>query len=527
MSNALVINLTRFGDLIQSQAVIDDLHQSGYAVGLICQNNFAAALPLLRNLADSWLLPGSRLLAALNSDWQSALADLIAFSEAIRDSFKPDVILNLTPTLPARLLASLLAGPQTRTLGFGIDTFGYGINHDVWASFFSVAATGRANSPFNLADLMRCMALPVTRELRGSFRLAAPEAGSIEKARALLAPATPCAGFIAFQLGASQDNRRWPVSSFRELGEIVWRRTGLIPLLLGSEGEKPLGQEYVKSCAHPFVDVMGKTDIPTLSALLAEAKLLVTNDTGTMHLAAGLGRPIVALFLATAQPWDTGPLVRGACSLEPALECHPCAFERPCNQRNKCRTHISPPVVAQYVLAKLAGADLAQIETTTARAWLTDTDEKGFTRIKPLGKFINGPGIWLGWQRIFWDALLQDVENLHLTPMPALLALYEGLHVPAQEASLTPALAQSAELFQTISGLCPVAMTNPRMSKILLRNSERLQALLDASGCGALAAFWREFRLNQGDDLERFGKQVAIMSQHVKALATSMARNLQ
>ena len=47
-ADVLLLNLTRFGDLLQSQPLIQDLHDSGHRVGLVCLDNFAAALPLLR-----------------------------------------------------------------------------------------------------------------------------------------------------------------------------------------------------------------------------------------------------------------------------------------------------------------------------------------------------------------------------------------------------------------------------------------------------------------------------------------------
>lgn len=524
MSNALVINLTRFGDLIQSQGVIDDLHQAGYSVGLLCQQNFASALPLLRNVEHAWLLPGSHLLATLNSDWQKALADLSGFASSVLAAGVPDVILNLTPTLPARLLASLLSGPATRTLGFGMDRFGYGINHGVWASFFSVAAGKRANSPFNLADLMRRMALPATGKLAGSFRLAEPGPDAIKWARDFLSAASNPKGHIAFQLGASQDNRRWPIARFRELGEWLWQETGLVPILLGSATEKNLAMEYAAGCGHPFVDATGKTDIPALSALLKEAKLLVTNDTGTMHLAAGLGCPIVAIFLATAQPWDTGPLLSGSCSLEPALECHPCAFDAHCQHQHKCLEQISVGAVAKYALAKLRGRELQSVADTDSRAWLTEIDDQNFTVLRPLGGIKSGPGRWLAWQRVFWRVLLDDVENLRASPEEVLRPMYEGLPgLGVEERRWADSFTQAARLLGTIAQLCPLAKANPKMAELLLRNSERLQALLDASGCSSFASFWREFRLNQGDDLERFGRQAAIIGFHAGILAESMA----
>lgn len=523
MSSALVINLTRFGDLIQSQAVIDDLHQAAYSVSLLCQNNFASTLPLLRNIDQTWLLPGSHLLASLAKDWQKAVADLSEFANRIRSAGIPDVILNLTPSLPARLLTSLLVGPETRTLGFGMDSLGYGVNHGVWASFFSVAAGRRANSPFNLADMMRRMALPASGKLAGSFRLAEPDSEARKWARNFLDVNVSAKGFIAFQLGASEDKRRWPVAKFRELGDIIWQKTGFAPVLLGSAAEKKLSEEYGAACKHPFLDAVGKTDILALAALLAETRLLVTNDTGTMHLAAGLARPIVAIFLATAQPWDTGPLLAGACSLEPDLDCHPCAFGAACPNQNQCLERVSAHDVATYALAQLRGEKLASPEMGSTRAWFTAIDPEGFTVLEPGGRIKSGPGVWLAWQRVFWQTLLEDVEYLRETPPENLRAMYEGLPEPGQEKRLAPAMGQAADLLTAIAEISPVAKTGPQIANLLLRNSERLQALLDASGCSSLASFWREFRLNQGSNLEKFGKQTGIMAAHVRVLAESMA----
>lgn len=523
MSSAIVVNLTRFGDLIQSQAVIDDLHQAGYSTNLVCQNNFASALPVIRNLASAWLLPGAQLLSRLNTDWSAAAAELLTFAKEARDATQPDVILNLTPTLPARLLTSMLAGPKTKLSGFGLDNFGFGVNHGVWASFFSVAAAKRANSPFNLADLMRRMALPVTKKMQGSFRLAPPDPGACNWSKSFLRKTPAANGYITFQLGASQSDRRWPVANFRELGEIIWRETGLVPILLGTEAERQLGIEYATRCTHPFIDAIGKTDIPTLGALLAESRLLVTNDTGTMHLAAGLGKPVLAIFLATAQPWDTGPLIPGSCSLEPALDCHPCSFSLSCPHANKCSTHLSPVLISKYALAMLRESSLHEIGDDTVRAWLTVQDPMGMTNLEPLQSAQTGPGIALAWQRTFWLTVLEDLENLHETPAETLKTMYGRLPKMPDAPALAQALEQAANLMAGVGELGQAATVNPKMGASLLRNAERLQTLLDSSGCDALACFWKEFRLNQGDDLYRLGIQTGILAKHVKALAELMA----
>lgn len=127
-----------------------------------------------------------------------------------------------------------------------------------------------------------------------------------------------------------------------------------------------------EKAAAPFIDLVGATDLPGLAAALLETRLLITNDTGTMHLAAGLNLPVLAIFLATAQPWDTGPYQEDMCCLEPNLPCHPCAFDGKCDLDHKCRQHISPEVVFSLAAHKLAHDVWAwQGEKSPARIWRT------------------------------------------------------------------------------------------------------------------------------------------------------------
>lgn len=523
--DTLVINLTRFGDLLQSQGLIDDLHKAGHRVGLVCLDHFATALPLLRGISDAWPLRGSALLSNLAQNWHKSLALITDFTENLALEAKPRNIINLTPTLPARLLTRMLAGPSTQTFGFGIDQYGYGFNHGVWASFFSVAASKRANSPFNLSDLMRMMALPLTGGMKGSFRLADPDTEALAWAHEYIKSASnnlSPKGYVAFQLGASEERRRWPVENFRELGRRLWQN-GYLPILLGNSAEKPLAEKYGQQAGHPFIDAVGKTDIPKLAALLKQNELLVTNDTGTMHLAAGLDIPILAFFLATAQPWDTGPLRPGSLSLEPDSECHPCAFGNACDH-NRCRKLLTPQIAADYATALLNGVALPVSTESGARIWQT-CQKGGFTQISLVAPAQpSGPGKWLLWQREFWRQLLDNLENYKTEPIKDNLAeVYQGLKHFPEMAKFAPLLEQAANVMVSIGDCAPAASKMPKMGTLLLRHSERLQTMLDANPfLGSFAAFWREFRLTQGDDLNRFGIQCGIMGQHVKSFAATL-----
>lgn len=521
-----IINLARFGDLLQTQAIIDDLHEAGHKVGLICLSNFAAALPLLRNVEKSWTLNGAALLARLDSAWPLALQEVTGFVAQIHAESQLRQIINLSPTLPGRLLARLLATPATTTLGFDLDEFGYRLNHGIWASFFAVGSALRAYSPFNLADIFRRLAIGLTDRPRGAFRLNAPARS--DWAREFLASRTSAlakapAGFVAFQPGASADFRRWPVAHFRELGQILWQETGLVPILLGSASEATLGEEYGKNASHPFINAIGKTDPIQLAALLKQARLLVTNDTGTMHLAAGLDVPILAFFLATAQPWDTGPLLPGSISLEPAVDCHPCPFNQECAHDHICARQISPRTAAYYALEQL-GVKSPRF-TAPARgeavAWRTRQDADGTTGLLRLSA--DPPAekeIWLGWLREFWRRLLGQLEKAEAQ---AVSPAYADLPRPAAAQALAETINKAAALLEAVAESARLATVRPQMGKLFLKNCQRVQTLLDSSAdMDALAAFWREFSLNQGGDLNVFGVQSGQIAAHLRALAAAL-----
>jgi len=100
---------------------------------------------------------------------------------------------------------------------------------------------------------------------------------------------------------------------------------------------------------NPFVyNMCGKTDFSLLIEVLSHAQLLLTNDTGTMHLAAYVGTRIVALGMSEVSAMEMGPLsTEGAVYLEPHLDCFPCERPGKCSHGYVCRLAIS----AEYVCA--------------------------------------------------------------------------------------------------------------------------------------------------------------------------------
>lgn len=521
--DTLVVNLTRLGDLLQCQAVIDDLDASGHSVGLICLENFVAAAAMLRGVKKVWPLRGANLLALSRTSWQEACRNLLTFVRKVRDEAKQKRTLNLTPAAPARLLTWMLSRDGAEQAGFGIDNFGYGLNLGAWASFFSSAARKRANATFNVADMYRGLALPITGGFEGESRLAKPADRDLAKARELLAAASDPKKIVALQLGASEERRRWPAESFAILGDRLFRETGHTPVLLGSPNEKPLAQAYAAVARESFIDLVGKTSLPELAAVLSASRALVTNDTGTMHLAAGLGVPTLAFFLASAQPMDTGPSLPGCLAIEPLISCQPCAFNAVCERNFACRHVISPESAFDLIRGWLASGSWNEGVTERVkrecRLWLTETDATGLTRPRLLGAPKESQDAWLAWLREFWLPLLAALSG-----KPA-SSDFANLPKPPKALAKNAAetLDRAADLIASIIASGELAKKNRAGGQIFLRNCERLQTMLTACPpLDSLAGFWRELRQNQGESLEKFLPLAAMLGKRAREFATAL-----
>ena len=279
---------------------------------------------------------------------------------------------------------------------------------------------------------------------------------------------------------------------------------------------------------------MGRTNIPQLAALLTRTRLLATNDTGTMHLAAGLGLPCLAFFLATAQPWDTGPYLSGCCCLEPALPCHPCPYNQACPHDQVCLTRISPRRAGDLIQARLESGDwqagLNPELCREARVWLTETDEFGFARVRSLsGHEREDRSLWLNRQRLFWRHILDDLESTTdgATARPARAEARTPDAPPcspAFAARVAPVLDQAARLLDMLAEQGRLTGKSSKAGQLFLLNCERLQNLLDA--CPPLASlgyFWRELRQERGGRMDELLRLVDLLAGHLRRWAASMA----
>jgi heptosyltransferase II len=147
---------------------------------------------------------------------------------------------------------------------------------------------------------------------------------------------------IALNPGASHPVNRWSSGQFASLADMLAQRIDAQVIIVGGPDDVMLARE-ISSLAHTApVFMAGKAGLLQLGALLAECDVLVSGDTGPMHLATAVGTPVVALFGA-ADPVRTGPVGDGHVVLQAEeVTCVPCR-SRVCTnpRRMECMERIS------------------------------------------------------------------------------------------------------------------------------------------------------------------------------------------
>jgi len=143
----------------------------------------------------------------------------------------------------------------------------------------------------------------------------------------------------------------WHPDRFGELGKRLVEKWQASIFLFGKEEERPIVHEIQKHLGAKGIDLTGKTSLLQLAALLERCSLLVTNDTGTMHVAAAVGIPVVALFGSTP-PHITGPWGDGHVVVKKDVACSPC-WKRVCPTDHRCMELITVDEVEKVVDGKL------------------------------------------------------------------------------------------------------------------------------------------------------------------------------
>jgi heptosyltransferase I len=154
--------------------------------------------------------------------------------------------------------------------------------------------------------------------------------------------------------GTLWETKHWRVEGFAEVARHL-TRTGRAVALAGSLAERARCQAVASQCPGAR-DLSGQTTLSELAALIRRAEVCVTNDSGSMHLAVAIGRPVVSVFGPTDPIW-VGPYGRPHAVVRAGLPCSPCYLRRlqACPNGHACMKEVTGAMVVERVEEVLAG----------------------------------------------------------------------------------------------------------------------------------------------------------------------------
>jgi lipopolysaccharide heptosyltransferase II len=145
--------------------------------------------------------------------------------------------------------------------------------------------------------------------------------------------------------------KRWLPDRFAEVAASVSNGSNSKWILFGTKNDSAAGETIADKLADKCVNRIGRTTLDELISELSQCRALLTNDTGTMHLAALLGVPVVAIFGST-EPALTGPLGDNHIVVRRHVECSPC-FLRECPIDFRCMKEVTTQQVIDAMMSIL------------------------------------------------------------------------------------------------------------------------------------------------------------------------------
>lgn len=276
--------------------------------------------------------------------------DTLSGLELLQSDLKPlitrswDWVINFSFSYPSALITFLLDAEHRS--GYTVNKHRQYLSKEKWFGYSLASFSNRRYSNFNWVDInKKIIGLPAVP----ANPLIQPGREALQKAsRHLEEIGFKGKRIIGMHPGASGDYKRWPLSNFTLLGQNLAEQYDYRILLFGADNEMDLGRVLKDHLGPGAEDLTGRTSLPELEAYLSLCDLLVTNDTGPMHLAASVGTKVVALFF-NSYFVETGPYGKGHVAVHPDMDCFPCKGPAKCPHKD-CLERISPETIEKIVL---------------------------------------------------------------------------------------------------------------------------------------------------------------------------------
>lgn len=352
----LIVKLSAIGDVIHTLPALDLLHKKipdGSITWVVEEKAAGIVLghPHLHKVIVSkrkqWLKNLSR-----PARWLTTLREVIAFIGELRQETY-DLVIDFQGLFKSALLVMLSRGihtvgyDKTRELSYlvlrhrmaPLPADAHAVNKNITL----VKHTLNLASSAQVADTVKRRALPDPCPVENQSTVMSAFDGDAMGAAVMLGEkdersvdallrscgVDPARPLVLINAPAGWETKRWDAQRTAAVADRLISRYGAHIMYTGSGADSAFIDGIIARMRHPAINAAGRTSLKELACLIKRAQLMITTDSGPMHLAATVGAPIVAVFGPTA-PWRTGPCTTRAHIVRKQVPCSPC-YRRRCD----------------------------------------------------------------------------------------------------------------------------------------------------------------------------------------------------
>lgn len=405
----LIINLTRLGDIIQSLGLVKGLKNKYFdaEIDFLAMSSFSGILENFEGIKEVITLNDSKLVDEIEQNFWEAYLEINHKLEYLNQK-NYDLLVNPVISIQSSYFAYLINAKEKRGMIFTKDKE-QGVYSD-WSSYLLANQhhigehsinlvnifAGTANTKFDIEDYR----LQTKREAYESIkRIFQKEVYKSEQ------QSTESFKIIGIHIGASQSNKCWDSTYFKDLIIRLTQNKRLIVLLFGGYKEKDIADFFNDFQNPQFFNWIGRFNLNELIAAISECHLFICNDTGPMHIAASGKIPIINISLGPVSMWETGPYSLNSLVIQANIDCHPCNFNYLCSH-HQCHHQIK---VDHIISAVNYNFFKQPVESDTSILyWKAISDFDGFIHWVPIEqREISKRELLFECKRVVWASILR------------------------------------------------------------------------------------------------------------------------
>lgn len=371
----LIINLTRLGDIVQSISLVSGLKKKYPSANIyyLAFKGFSTILKQVEFIDSVITMDDEALYGNIKDNfWISYHEVQNCIDKMNLENF--DLVINPIADVRSSLIASNIS--KKDLIGFSYNSnYEYQIKNK-WPGYHLASERIHGQRNFNLVDVF-ARSGGVKADFKnysiGTRKEPLPDYIKLKK--------NTSSRIIGFHIGASRSNKAWEPEKFYQVITRLLQKPNYKIILLGGKGELPLKKMFDGINHSNFYNLIGETNLEQLIYTIEQLDIMVTNDTGPMHIACALKRTVLNISLGPVSFWETGPYCESCLIVEADISCRPCSFKHQCDHL-KCHNIITPEFISEAIVSFLDNS-LTLAAPENVKLWKSKIDCFGLLHYVP------------------------------------------------------------------------------------------------------------------------------------------------